>query len=131
MTPTTINVFQEAVQRGLTLSPAGDDKLHVAPAKRCPSDFADVLRAHKKNLMSLLHLPFVMAHSEALGETIFFVRDEDTRRALVEAGAAPGMIYRRDELQILVKANRCAPFTAAELLPIHDAKQLFNGRLTE
>ena len=72
-----------------------------------------------------------MVHSEALGETIFFARDEDTRTALAEADATPGNIYTRDELRVLVKANRCAPFTAVELLRIHDAKQLFNGRLTE
>ena len=56
---------------------------------------------------------------------------KDTRTALAEADATPGNIYTRDELRVLVKANRCAPFTAVELLRIHDAKQLFNGRLTE
>jgi hypothetical protein len=43
----------EATRRGLRLEPAGD-KLAVIPAKRCPPEFADTLRRHKREILSLL-----------------------------------------------------------------------------
>ena len=43
----------EATKRGLRLESAGD-KLAVIPAKRCPADFADVLRQHKRELLDWL-----------------------------------------------------------------------------
>jgi len=75
-------------------------------------------------------LPFVMVFSQILGETIFFCEDEDTKGALVEAGAEPESIYTREELRVLVEQHRRAPITAAELLRIHGARRAFNGRLT-
>jgi hypothetical protein len=59
--------------------------------------------------------PFVMVYSKALEEIIFFCEDEDTKAMLVEAGAEPFSIYTRAELEVLVKANRIAPLTIAEL----------------
>jgi hypothetical protein len=58
---TASDLFNEATRRGLRLEPAGD-KLAVIPKGRCPADFADVLRAHKGELLSWLearaaHLP--------------------------------------------------------------------------
>lgn len=55
------DLYLEATRRGLRLEPAGD-KLAVIPKGKCPSDFANVLRAHKGELMSWLearasHLP--------------------------------------------------------------------------
>jgi hypothetical protein len=54
-------LYIEAFRRGLRLEPAGD-KLAVIPKGHCPPDFADVLRAHKGELLSWLearatHLP--------------------------------------------------------------------------
>lgn len=43
----------EASRRGLRLEPRGD-KLAVIPAHLCPPDFADELRAHKRELLNLL-----------------------------------------------------------------------------
>ncbi len=43
----------EASRRGLRLEPRGD-KLAVIPAHLCPPDFADELRAHKRELLDLL-----------------------------------------------------------------------------
>jgi hypothetical protein len=60
-------------------------------------------------LLALLGLPFIMVYSEALGETIFFCQDEDTKATLIEAAAEPWGIYTRSELQILVAQNRVAP----------------------
>lgn len=50
---TAMELCHEATRRGLRLEPAGD-KLAVIPAKRCPPEFADVLRQHKNEILSLL-----------------------------------------------------------------------------
>jgi hypothetical protein len=43
----------EATRRGLRLESRGD-KLAVIPAKCCPPEFADTLRQHKREILSLL-----------------------------------------------------------------------------
>ena len=126
MTP--IKVFQEAVERGLRLGVEPCDTLTVQPAERCPPDFADKLRAHKRHLLVLLRLPFVMVYFRSLLETFFFAEDEDTRAALVEAGAEPASVYTRSELRMLVERHRRVPITVAELLRVHEAKRMFNAR---
>ena len=50
---TTEELYHEATKRGLRLESAGD-KLAVIPAKRCPPDFAAVLREHKRELLDWL-----------------------------------------------------------------------------
>ena len=50
---TALELFQEAARLGLRLERRGD-KLAVIPADRVPPDFADVLRAHKIELLSWL-----------------------------------------------------------------------------
>jgi hypothetical protein len=127
----TIQVFQKATELGLRLGVRPGDKLTVQPAERCPTEFWDVLRAHKPDLLVLLQLPFVMAYSETLQETIFLCQDGTTKAALVEAGADPWSIYTRAELQILVRHNRAKPFIPDELLWLHHAKRTFNARITE
>jgi hypothetical protein len=62
-------------------------------------------------------------------ETIFFCEDEDTKTALVEAGADPWSVYTRVELQTLVAQNRIAPLTCHELAKLHDIKRTFHGRI--
>ena len=49
----TTELCREATRRGLRLEPRGD-KLAVIPAHRCPREFADVLRQHKRELLALL-----------------------------------------------------------------------------
>jgi hypothetical protein len=85
----TVQVFQGAVELGLKLDIEPGDTLTVQPANRCSVEFANKLWEHKPELIALLRLPFVMVFSEILEETIFFCEDEDTRAALVEAGAEP------------------------------------------
>jgi len=85
----TVQVFQGAVELGLKLDIEPGDTLTVQPANRCSVEFANKLWEHKPELIALLRLPFVMVFSELLEETIFFCEDEDTRAALVEAGAEP------------------------------------------
>ena len=128
MTPTTIDVFQQAAQRGLRLKAVGSD-LHVNPGRDCSSDFAETLREHKLRLLSLLQLPFVMVYSEGIGETLFFCDDEDTRDALVEGGASAWQIYTRDELRTLTTQNRIAPLTDTELRKLHEIRKTFTGGL--
>jgi hypothetical protein len=128
MTEMPIGVLQKAAELGLRLRAVGND-LHVNPGRSCPPDFANMLRACKSNLLSLLSWPFVMVYSQALGETVFFCKDEDTRAALVEAGADPWSIYTKAELQVLVEQNRIAPLTDAELRKIHEIKRTFGAKI--
>jgi hypothetical protein len=83
----TTELFTEAIKRGLKLSFEPPLTLVVESAERCPDDFADTLSEHKAQLLALLRLPVVMVFSRTLDETIFFCEDEDTKAALVEAGA--------------------------------------------
>jgi hypothetical protein len=53
----TLELYQRAVSLGLRLEPRGGDKLAVIPGNRCPKDFADVLREHKRELLALLESP--------------------------------------------------------------------------
>jgi hypothetical protein len=106
---------ESACSRAAKLGFEPPDTLTVEPARLCPPEFAEVLRAHKPALLALLKLPFVMVQSATLGETtILFCADEDTKGALVEAGAELWSIYTLAELQTLCGQNRVAPLTAAE-----------------
>jgi hypothetical protein len=88
-----------------------------------------VLRAHKPDLLSLLQLRFVMVDSKALEDCLFFCDSEDTRAALIEAGAEPWSVYTRAELSILVAQNRAKPFLQDELCKLHEIKRTFHGRI--
>ena len=127
--PTPIALLQKATDLGLKLGSEGRQWLTVEPPKRCPSAFADTLKDHKWLLLDLLRLPFVMAHSETLGETIFFCADEPTKAALVAAGAEEWSIYTKDELRTLCEQNRVAPLSPAELRKVHEIKRTFSGRI--
>jgi hypothetical protein len=132
MTPTTtIEVFQKATELGLKLGFEPPDTLTLEPARLCSAEFAKVLKAYKAALLALLRLPFRMEYSRVLNETLFFAYDNDTRAALVEAGADPWSIYTRDELQIFVEHNRAKPFLPGELCKLHEMKRTFHGRITK
>jgi ribosomal protein L37E len=79
------NVLLEAVERGLTLSIRGN-RLSVIPRRRCPKDFAGVLRAHKTKLVRLLKLRFFITRVSN-EPAVFLVLDEDTRQQLIGFGA--------------------------------------------
>jgi hypothetical protein len=127
---TTIDVLQQAAERGLRVKAVGND-LHVNPGRSCSTDFAETLRDYKARLLAVLQLPFVMVYSDPLDETIFFCEDDDTRAALVDAGAEPWSIYTKDELRILVAHNRAKPFLPAELCKVCEIKRTFDGRITK
>ena len=129
MTEIPVAVLQEAADLGLKLGLKPPDTLTVEPDTKCPPDFAKTLKAHKWALLPLLGLPFVMRFSQALGETIFFCKDEHTKSALIEADASEWNIYTCDELQILMAQNRIAPLTLSELNLLHEFKRTFNARI--
>jgi len=124
-----IELFQKAADLGLKLGIEPGSTLTVQPAKHCPRDFADTLRQHKSHLLVLLRLSFCVAYSKTLSETIFLCEDEDTKAGLVAAGAQPGSIYTRPEVQILVNHHRAKPFIPDELPRIHQAKKIFKARI--
>jgi hypothetical protein len=95
MTLSTIQVLERAADLGLKLAIAAPDRLTYQPVEKCPLDFVETLKIYKGRLLKLLRLPFVMVFSQTLGETIFFCAEEDTRSALVEAGAEFFSIYTR------------------------------------
>ena len=93
MTLSTIQVLEKAADIGLKLAIGEPDRLTFQPIEKCPLDFVETLKTYKGRLLDLLRLPFVMVFSETLGETIFFCADDDTRTALIEAGADEFSIY--------------------------------------
>jgi hypothetical protein len=125
---TACNLLVESVNRGLTLRVRGD-YLGVAPDSLLTRNFADQLRAHKHDLLTLLQLPFCIFYSEALGDTIFFCEDEATKAVLVEAGADEWNIYTKEELRLIIEQHRRKPITVAELLQIHRARRMFKARI--
>jgi len=110
MTLTPVEVLQKAADLGLTLGSEPPDTLTFEPAAKCPQDFVETLLTHKWHLLSMLTWPFVMVYSEVLKETVFFAENEDTKAALVEAGADPWSVYTKDELRVLVAQNGAEPF---------------------
>ena len=131
MTDTPIAILQQGADVGLKLSFVPPDTLDVKASGPWPQSFADTLRAHKPQLLALLKLPFVMVYSRALEETLFFCEDEDTKAALISAGASEWSIYTKDELRILVVQNRVAPLLQAELRKLHEIKRTFGARIAK
>ena len=65
MTDTPISILQRAGDLGLKLGVRPGDKLTVQPVERCPTDFVETLREHKRDLLTMLQWPFVMKASPA------------------------------------------------------------------
>ena len=126
---TPIEVFCRAAELGLKLGVRPGNKLTVQPIEACPPDFLETLRESKGWLLVMLQWPFVMVRSKALGETVFFCEDEQTKAWLEEAGADSFSIYTKDELRVLVAQNRVAPFSADELRKVHEIKRTFRGTI--
>jgi hypothetical protein len=85
--------------------------LDVKASNPWPKSFAELLSDYKPQMLALLELPFVMVYSQTLEETVFFCENEDTKAALIEAGAEGWSIYTKAELAILVAQNRVAPLS--------------------
>jgi hypothetical protein len=115
MTFSSIQILVCAAKLGLKLGVENGDTLTVQPFACCSPKFVETLRDYKPQLLALLRLPFVMVHSEVLGETVFLAENDSVRAALIEARAGPWSIYTRDELRILVAHNRAKPFLPRSL----------------
>jgi hypothetical protein len=131
MTQNTIGILQRAADLGIKLAFEPPNTLTYEPIENCPPAFTDTLKDHKWLLLDLLRLPFVMVYSQILEETVFFCSDDDTRTALVQAGAEEWSIYTRAELRILCEQNRVAPLSPDELRKVHEIKRTFNGRIAK
>ncbi len=93
MTP--LQIFQEAAQRGLTLKAVDAGTLGVAPARLCPPEFAEILREHKPEILSILNAERVNSVHEAVqlhrvlteNERLLFMRwcGSDTHPLIFEA----------------------------------------------
>ena len=131
---TAFDVLSECHQLGLTLWAKDNGKLGLKPERLCPPDFAEKLRAHKPQLLALLQTKgatWIEVFSERIGETLFFCKDEETRDALIEAGASEWSIYTKAELSTLCAQNRIAPISSDELRKLHELKRTFQGRITK
>ena len=51
---TALDLYREATRRGLQLEARDGGKLAVMPPDRCPPDFVEVLRLHKREILDLL-----------------------------------------------------------------------------
>ena len=131
---TAFDVLSESYQLGLTLWAKDNGKLGFKPERLCLPEFREKLRAHKPQLLALLHtkgVTWIEVFSEHIGETLFFCDDEETRDALIEAGASEWSIYTKAEIRTLVAQNRVKPFTDEELRKVHEIKRTFQGRITK
>jgi hypothetical protein len=107
----SITLLKEADDYGLRLAFEPPNTLTVEPARLCPPEFANTLRAHKPQLLALLQtrgLSWIEVYSERVGETLIFCENDATRGALVEAGVSEWSVYTRDELRTLCVQNRVA-----------------------
>jgi hypothetical protein len=114
---------------GIKLAFEPPNTLTYEPIENCSPAFEETLRSHKPQLLALLRLPFVMVYSQTLEDTVFFCQDDDTKAALVQAGADEWSIYTKDELRVLVAQNRIAPLSPDELRKVHEIKRSFSGRI--
>ena len=131
---TAFDVLSESQQRGLTLWAKDNGKLGFKPERLCSPELREKLSAHKPQLLALLQtrgISWIEVFSECIGETLFFCEDEDTKAALLEAGAPEWSIYTREELRTLIEQNRIAPFSDAELRKLHEIKRTFQGRIAK
>lgn len=128
---TAFDVLSQARERGLALT-ANGGRLEVSPVYDCPRDFVRTLQEYKPALVSLLASKgrtWIKLYSERLGETVFFCEDEETRDALIEAGASEWSIYTKSELRTLCAQNRVAPLSDAELRKMHEIHKTFHARI--
>jgi hypothetical protein len=131
---TAFDVLSESQQAGLTLWAKDNGKLGFKPERLCSPELREKLSAHKPQLLAMLQtkgVSWIEVFSERIGETLFFCEDEDTKAALVEAGASEWSIYTKAELRTLYAQNRITPISSAELCKLQEIKRTFNGRITK
>ena len=110
----SITLLKEAEDYGLRLAFEPPNTLTVEPARLCPPEFANTLRAHKPQLLALVQtrgLSWIEVYSERVGQTLIFCEDDATRGALVEAGVFESSILHKDRI---AHALRAKPHCATE-----------------
>ena len=131
---TAFDVLSESHQRGVTVWAKDNGKLGFKPERLCSPELREKLSAHKPQLLALLQtkgITWIEVFSERIDETIFFCEDDDTRGALIKAGASAWSIYTKAEIRQLVQQNRIAPLSSAELRKVHEIHKIFHARITE
>lgn len=123
---TPIEVLLTVANIGGRLGIAGD-KLRMLLPPDCPPELKDTIRQHKRELLELFGLNFLVVHSDTVNATLFWTPDEGTKESLAAAGADRGSIYTASELAQLVSRR----ITVDELPLIHAAKQKFSGKLRQ
>jgi hypothetical protein len=127
---TPIEVLLEAIRQGVTLGFEPPNTLTYEPISKCSPAFKETLRSFKPQLLALFALPFVMINSKAVGALLFFCEDEETKAALIRAGADTTSIYTKAELRILAEQNRVEPLSLDELAKVHEIKKTFKATIT-
>jgi hypothetical protein len=129
---TALELIDEAREQGITLRAKDNSKLGFKPKRLCPPEFKDKLRTHKVELLALLQtkgVTWIEVYSRTLEANVFFCEDEETKAALIEAGADEFVIYTKDELRVLIAQNRAKPFLPDELRKAHNLRRAFHGRI--
>jgi hypothetical protein len=121
-TPVELLLMVTSIEGRLAI--AGEKLRMLLPAD-CPQELKDEIRQHKPALLDLMRLTFLILQSDVLEAIVFFASDDVTKESLVAAGAEPGSIYIRAELEVLVRQR----ITPKELRLIHSARQQFGGEV--
>lgn len=101
--------------------------LRVRVPRTFPPSLKNSIQRHKLGLVELLRRNFLLVRSEVLKTTVIWTPDDQTKEALISAGAGGGYIYTSAELAYLINGG-----VASDELPlIHEAKQKFSGKLTK
>jgi hypothetical protein len=124
MRRTPVSVLLEVAAIGGRMGVAGD-RLRLLLPPDVDRTLEDAIRTHKAALLALLRLTFVIVRSDALRDTVIFADSEETKTALVAAGADPGVVYSPDELRLLTSQR----VSTKDLLAIHATKQTFSGKV--
>jgi hypothetical protein len=123
---TPVDVLLAVAAIGGRLAVANGEALRMLLPPDAPQELKQAIRERKGSLIELLRLDFRIVKSDVLNSTVLWTPDSRTKDTLVAAGADPGTTYTAEELAVLVNKR----VTCAELPQIHEAKQRFNGRIT-
>jgi hypothetical protein len=121
---TPIGTLLKLAALGGRLSIAGD-KLRVLHPANSPNELKDSISQHKSTLLNLLRLKFIVVQADAVDAILFWTPEEETKTALILAGAIASNVYTRSELAAIAQSR----ITSQQLLLIHTTKRFFAGRV--
>jgi hypothetical protein len=125
---TPVGTFLAVLDLGGRLSPADGEKLHKALPPDCPSGLKEAIHTHKAALRELFASSnFVVVRSDVLlPPLLIWTATDRDRDRLMAHGAQSEIVYTRDELAVITRANPDPRALAA----MHRVKELFGGRFT-